>query len=142
MIGPDVIAAGCVLICAVAAGLVTHELSHALVLRSAGVDADIVFLPERRDGLLALLASCPWAVVHPTPTPHHPPWVFRLAALAPLSLLVPLIALQFAGRLATETPIGIAMTIGWLACAIPSPQDFSVAFYAERLLNSELNTPE
>jgi len=33
-----------------------------------------------------------------------------------------------------ETPVVAAAAIGWLACALPSPQDFSVAFYADRFL--------
>jgi len=31
-------------------------------------------------------------------------------------------------------PVAIGFTLGLLACAIPSPQDFSVAFYAHHLL--------
>jgi hypothetical protein len=32
----------------------------------------------------------------------------------------------------TQNPYLLAATLGWTACAIPSPQDFSLVWYAER----------
>ncbi|WP_265111737.1 hypothetical protein [Halosolutus halophilus] len=137
MIGTDVAVAGCVLAAGVVAGLVAHEWSHALVLRLTGVDYDITYVPGRVNGVVGLLASCPWAVVHPRPAGSEPAWPFRFAALAPFLLAVPVLGLGFGGYLTTETPIVAAGAIGWLACAIPSPQDFAVVFHAHRVLESE-----
>ncbi|WP_247000787.1 hypothetical protein [Halosolutus gelatinilyticus] len=137
MIGMDVVVAGCVLAVAVVAGLVAHEWSHALLLRLAGVEHTIVYFPRRSDGFVGLLASCPWAVVRPHPTGREPPWVLRVTALAPLLLTVPVLGLGVGGYLTTAQPVLTAAAIGWLACAIPSPQDFSVVFYAHRVLDRE-----
>ena len=140
MIGLNVVGAGCALVLAVGLGLVVHEWSHAVVLRLARIDYTISYLPNRSNGPLGLLASCPWAVVEPTPTGRDPAWVLRVAALAPAALAVPVLALGAAGGLTAETPILAATAIGWLACSIPSPQDFSVAFYAHRLLEDGAET--
>lgn len=140
MNGTAVVIAGCALALSVGIGLVIHEWTHALVLRLAGVDYTVSYFPGRSGGPLGLLASCPWAVVEPTPTGRDSAWVLRVAALAPVLLAVPVLATGFAGHLTPDTPILTAMAIGWLACAIPSPQDFSVAFYAHRLLE-DTTTP-
>ncbi len=134
MIGSNVVVAGPTLALAVAVGLVVHEWSHAAVLRLARVEYAVSYLPGRGDGLVALVTTRPWAAVHPRPTGAEPPWVLRLAALAPALLALPVFGLALAGHLTAETPIVTAAAIGWLACALPSPQDFSVAFHAGRLL--------
>lgn len=136
MIGTNVLFVGCALVAGVATGLLAHEWSHAAVLRAADVEYDVEFFPDRGGGLLALLASCPWAQVRPAPASGDPPWVLRGAALAPASLALPVLALGLTGHLtASEWPALSAFAIGWLACAVPSPQDFSVAFYAHVLLD-------
>ncbi len=137
MIGPTTIGAGCVLVLAVVSGLVAHEWSHAVVLRLSAIEYEICYGSDQTDGVVALLASCPWAAVHPKPTGSEPAWRVRLAALAPFSLALPVFGLGLAGYLTADTPIVAAAAIGWLACSIPSPQDFSVAFYAHRILESE-----
>ncbi|WP_226006784.1 hypothetical protein [Natrinema salinisoli] len=134
MIGSNVVVAGCALVLAVAVGLVAHEWTHAIVLRFARVEYSVSYFPGRSDGVIALLLTRPWAAVSPRPTGNEPAWVLRLAALAPLSLAVPVFGLGVAGHVTTETPVVAAAAIGWLACALPSPQDFSVAFHARRLL--------
>ena len=134
MIGSNLIGAGCALALAVAVGLVAHELAHATILRLAGVDYSISYLPGRSNGIVALVTTHPWAVVSPRPTGHEPVWILRLAALAPAALAVPVFGLGLAGYVTANTPIAAAVAIGWLACALPSPQDFSVAFHANRLL--------
>ena len=140
------IGAGCILALAVVSGLIAHEWSHAIVLRLAAVDYEIRYLPDRserqRDGwgpnsVVALLRSCPWAAVAPKPTGTEPAWLFRLAALAPLCLALPVFGLGIGGYLTADTPIVAAAAIGWLACSIPSPQDFSIVFYAHRLTDPE-----
>ncbi|OAQ52544.1 hypothetical protein HTG_13045 [Natrinema mahii] len=134
MIGSDVVVAGPALAIAIAVGLVAHEWSHAAVLRLARVEYAVSYFPGRADGLLALVTTRPWAAVHPRPTGTEPPWALRLAALAPALLAVPVFGLGLTGHLTAETPVVAAAAIGWLACALPSPQDFSVAFHAGRLL--------
>lgn len=134
MVGTEAILAVGVLAAVVLAGLIAHEWSHALVLRLAAVEYTISYAPNRKGGILGLLRSCPWAVVHPHPTGSEPTWVLRAAALAPLILAVPALGLLAAGNAATQPSITTAAIIGWLACAIPSPQDFSVAFHAHTAL--------
>ncbi|WP_049921036.1 hypothetical protein [Halopiger djelfimassiliensis] len=136
MIGTDLAVAGCVLALAVATGLVAHEWTHAFVLRLARIDYAVSYAPDRTGGIAGIVTSCPWAVVHPRPDGHEPPWVLRVAALAPLLLALPVVGLELAGVLSTESPVVLALAIGWLACAIPSPQDFSVVFYAHRVLET------
>jgi hypothetical protein len=134
MIESNVVVACFALALAVAVGLVAHEWTHAIVLRVARVEYSVSYLPGRADGITALLLTRPWAAVSPRPTGSEPPWVLRLAALAPLSLAIPVFGLGLAGYVTTETPVVAAAAVGWLACALPSPQDFSVAFHARRLL--------
>ncbi|WP_137291729.1 hypothetical protein [Natronorubrum halophilum] len=136
MIGPTVVVAGCALVLAVAIGLVAHECAHALVLRLARVEYTITYFPGRSDGVLGLLASCPWAAVHPHRVDRESTTILRIAALAPVLLAAPAFALGIGGIVTAESPIVTAVVIGWLACAVPSPQDFSVAFYAHRVLEA------
>lgn len=140
MIGSTVVVAGCALALAVAIGLVAHEWAHATVLRLARVEYSVSYLPGRPDGLVALVTTRPWAAVYPRPTGTEPPWALRLAALAPALLAIPAFGLAFAGYVTSDTPIVAAATIGWLACALPSPQDFSVAFHAHELLERSRET--
>ncbi|MCU4974508.1 hypothetical protein OB955_17445 [Halobacteria archaeon AArc-m2/3/4] len=146
MIGTDVVVAGCALALAVTAGLLVHEWTHALVLRLARVEYTIEYFPSGTDsddsnadgGVFAVLARCPWALVRPRPTGDEPAWHLRIAALIPLSLALPVLLLGLSGHVPTDNVVVSAALIGWLACAIPSPQDFSVAFYAHRILELEL----
>lgn len=135
MVGTEVVVAGGVLALVVVVGLVAHEWSHALVLRLAAIDYTIVYAPDRERGIVGIVTSCPWAVVHPHPTGGEPPWVLRVAALAPLSLAVPAFGIAAAGSAPVDTPVATAVLIGWLACSIPSPQDFAVAFHAHTALD-------
>ncbi|QLG48332.1 hypothetical protein [Natrinema halophilum] len=135
MIGSNVVVAGCVLALSVAVGLVAHEWAHAVVLRLARVEHSVTYLPGKSDGFCALLTTRPWAAVTPRPTGREPAWVLRFAALAPALLAIPVFGLGLAGHVTADAPIIAAAAIGWLACSIPSPQDFSVAFHAHRLLD-------
>lgn len=134
MIGTDPLTAGCVLLVTVAVGLVVHEWVHAAVLRLGGIEYTVSYFPGRRSGPLGLLASCPWAVVRPNPTGGEPAWLLRCAALAPALLAAPVFVVGFVGDGWLASPLATAAAIGWLACSLPSPQDFSVAFYAHRAL--------
>ncbi|AFZ74019.1 hypothetical protein [Natronobacterium gregoryi] len=131
----ELVMAGCVLVGAVATGLVAHELAHAFVLRLFGVDYSISYFPGG-SGVLGRLSSCPWAVVRPNPTGREPSWTLRVAALAPALLAAPPFVAGVVGP-GVDSSIATAAIIGWLACSIPSPQDFSVALYAREALEDE-----
>ena len=138
--GPiELVAAGVVLLVAVVLGTVAHELSHATVLAAFGVPYRIEWLPARAQaGLLRAGVLGGWASVTPREIPSGlAPWRLRVAALAPLALAVPF-ALVFAGVLpdpiASGNPLVQAATVGWLACALPSPADFSLFSHAGRAI--------
>ena len=125
----DAIVFALALAVAVVVGMAVHEWSHALVLRVAGIEYEIAYLPDRAGGALATLASR-WAVVRPRPSGNESTWGLRLAALAPLALFPVAAAIA-------QLPAGPATTataVGFLACALPSPQDFAVAFHGHRAL--------
>lgn len=139
----DAAAAVTLLLVTVVAGTVTHELTHAAVLRTLAIPYTIVWFPDTDgpDSYGAGLVT-PWASVVPSSLPDDVPlWGLRLAAIAPLTMaspfvLVPLGVLPEAAVMGTE--YRLAVTIGWLACAIPSPQDFSLCWYAQRAALDEL----
>lgn len=134
-----VVGAGAVLCLTVAVGVVAHELSHAAVLSLFGVRCD-VSIGRGRFGVGRPDASASGALASVTPRetpPDASPWAMRLSAVAPLALAVPFLAV-LAGAvpvpLSADGPLLGAWAVGWLACAIPSPQDFSVFWHAERAL--------
>jgi len=135
--------AGCavVLVAAVSLGLLAHELAHALALRAAGVPYELTLFPGDGRGRLRSAVAGQWATVRPrVPAAGAAPWTLRLSAMMPLALLAPL-ALVPAGVVtdpfAAGHPVAQAAVLGWLACALPSPADFSVLFHAERALDEE-----
>ena len=138
----EVLGSGAVLVATVVAGTVAHELSHCAALRAFGVPFEVEWLPDRRDaGLLRASVLGEWATVRPGRVPRgRPSWTLRVSALAPLLLATPLVLILFGvlpdpSQAASVYPM--AATVGWLACAIPSPPDFSVAGYAERAVARE-----
>lgn len=125
------------LVLALAVGLLAHELAHAAALRAFGVPCDIEWFPGG-DGLLGGGLAGRWAAVTPRRVPEGlAPWRLRVAAMTPLVLALPFSAVAAgivpdplaSGRLHLQLAV-----VGWLACALPSPQDFSVLFYAGRAL--------
>lgn len=129
--------AGVVLILTVGVGIVAHELSHAAVLYLFEIQCDVGIGAEQV-GTSRLGANIPgtWAAVTPREiSPGTSAWALRLSSVAPLVLAVPFVAVV-AGivpdPLQAASPLLSAWTVGWLACAIPSPQDFSVFWHAER----------
>ena len=132
------VGAGIVLVGTIAVGVVAHELAHALTLGSFGVPLDIQWLPDggqsaRGGGQL----SGRWAAVTPRRIPRTvPTWGIKLSALAPFLLTLPvlLVVAGFPSPLLTENPYVVAVTVGWLACSLPSPQDFSVFWYTESVV--------
>ncbi|MFC3958757.1 hypothetical protein [Halovivax cerinus] len=121
----------------VSAGLLAHEGTHAAVLHLSGIPYTVSIFPRRDGHPIRWLARTPWAVVHPDPGPDSPTWALQLGALAPLTLSIAPFALATVGHAPSLAhPIPTAFVLGWLACAIPSPQDFSVAFHARRALDA------
>ncbi|WP_415382227.1 hypothetical protein [Halosimplex sp. TS25] len=133
----EILAALAALAVAVSVGLVAHELAHAAVLRAAGVPHVIDWFPGKEGGLLQAGLRGEWAAVRPRPGAETPAWLLRVSAMMPLALVAPfalvpagVVADPFAGE-------GIARfaVLGWMACALPSPQDFSVLWYAGRAVD-------
>lgn len=129
--------AGMVLLLTVSVGIVAHELSHAAVLYLLGIQCDINIGP---DGVGASQFDAgifgTWAAVTPREiSPETSAWAMRLSSVAPLILAVPFVAVvtgMVPDPLQADSLLLTAWTVGWLACAIPSPQDFSVFWHAER----------
>lgn len=134
LVGAVVVLAGTVV-----AGTVAHELSHALALRAFDVPFAVEFFPDRDDaGLPRADVGGTWATVTPTAVPaEFAPWRLRTAAMMPLLLATPF-ALVAAGVLpdpfAAADPYPKTAALGWLACALPSPQDFSLLWYPRRAI--------
>lgn len=131
----SVVAGGVVLGGTVAAGVVGHELSHALGLWLAGVPCRVEWLPGRRGATLRERLRGPPARVTPTRLPDDlAPWRLRVAAMMPLCLVVPVVAAVAWGidpLAAGPRPLALA-TVAWVGCALPSPRDFSVLWYPDR----------
>lgn len=119
----------------VAAGTVCHEFAHALALRAAGVPYELVWLPDgSRRRVLSAAVTGRWATVEARPRPGvDGATPVRIAALMPFALASPFLLVPLGAvpdPFATGDPVAVAAAVGWLACALPSPRDFSVAFYA------------
>ena len=135
----ELFGAGVVLLTMVGVGTVFHELSHATALRAIGVDCEIEWIPGADEsGLLGASVSGALATVTPRAIPRGlPPWRLRAAAISPLVLATPL-ALALTGAL--PDPFSVAnvyfhaAVIGWIACALPSPRDFSLFWHAKRVI--------
>ncbi|WP_459191446.1 hypothetical protein [Halosimplex sp. J119] len=140
----QLLAAVAALAVAVSIGLVAHELAHAAVLRAAGVPHTIDWFPGKDGGLLQAGLRGEWAAVRPRPVAETPAWLLRLSAMMPLALIAPL-ALVPAGVVADPFAAeGVARfaVLGWMACALPSPQDFSVLWYADRAVDDAAEAAE
>lgn len=129
--------AALVLALAVVLGTVAHELSHAIALRCFRIPHSVDWFPER-GGSTALPIGLrgQWAEVTPGPIPPDlATWKLRIAAIMPFCLLLP-VTLVLLGAVENPLPIaGIHATlaaIGWTACAIPSPADFSIFWHPQR----------
>lgn len=138
MILLELLVAALVVLVAVGTGTIVHELLHATFLRIAGVHCEVRWLYGGRTGRLGAGLFGTWASVRMTAIPDGlAPWQLRLAALSPLLLAAPLVAIgvgvvpdPFAsGNLYLELAV-----VGWLACALPSPQDFSLVWDAPSVI--------
>jgi hypothetical protein len=120
-------------------GVLLHELSHIIMWRLAGVSCTVKILPSRDDtDQLSSGIGTALAKVRPTTPPRNiSPWYIRSAALMPLCLASPLVLIFFGvipnPFLSGDLGPKLALII-WLGCSIPSPQDFSLAWYPEKAL--------
>lgn len=135
----ELVLAGAALVAAVVVGTTLHELSHALALAASGVPCQITVRPDRDEsGLLGASLPGAWATVTPTAVPSgFSPWQLRTAAMMPFCLAAPF-ALVLVGVVPNPfvsggLPLQLA-AVGWLGCALPSPQDFSLLWYPERAI--------
>lgn len=130
--------AAVVLLVTVGIGTVVHELSHAVALRAAGVEYELRWLHGGPTGRLGAGLFGTWASVELRSIPRDlPPWRLRAASLAPLLLAAPFAAVAVG---AVSDPFAggnlyLQLTVvGWLACALPSPQDFSLVWHADEVV--------
>lgn len=135
----DLLLAVGVLALAVGVGTVVHELLHAGVLAAAGVPYTIQWLQGGPTGRLGAGLVGTWASVRMQSVPQDlPPWQLRVASLSPLALALPLVAI--AVGVVPDPFVGDDLVlqfavIGWLACALPSPSDFSLVWHAEDVID-------
>lgn len=137
--------AGFALLLTVALGTVVHELSHALALEAFDIPYEITWFPTENDGLRACGSIGALASVSPERTDRKlTPLGLRTAAMMPVVMVIPVV-LTLVGVLpdpvAGGNTIGTAVVIGWLACALPSPQDFSILWYADRAVQTQRGSP-
>jgi hypothetical protein len=114
-------------------GIVAHELTHVLTLRAFGISCRAQFGRNQQGArLFDLSLGAPLATVTPQlAADENPESRLRIAALMPLLLAGPfcLIPLGIVPDpfLTGNVPMQVAV-VGWLACALPSPQDFSIVW--------------
>lgn len=126
--------AAIVLVCALVLGTVVHELAHAAVLHAFGIPYEIEWLPASSAGSRFPAGVVGrWASVTPGRLPASTPVRgLQVSALAPLLLALPFVPIALGvvpDPLASNNPVVGALAVGWLACALPSPQDFSTVWY-------------
>jgi len=142
----ELLGATFVLVTTLGIGLVAHELTHAVVLHSLGVPYDINWFPGRnRTDRFDLGLMGAWATVTPRAIPRSVSTMgLRVSALAPLTLTLPF-ALVVAGvvsdPLNSNNVVVVAGTVAWLACALPSPQDFSLFWHADQAVDEVATRP-
>jgi len=134
----ELVTAGVVLFATLGVGTVVHELSHALALTTFGVPYEIRWLPTPDGDTRPVLARALASVTPRAESRDLSPWALRTAAVMPLGLATPVLGV-FAGvipdPIAAGDAIGTAVLVGWLACALPSPGDFSLFWYTERAID-------
>lgn len=122
---------------AVVSGVVVHELTHALCLRAAGVPYRLRLGGETPGGRLGALFGALASVQIRRIPPDVAPWQLRVASLSPVALAAPLLAIGvglLSDPFATGHLYAQVALIGWIACAVPSPQDFSQCWHARKIV--------
>jgi hypothetical protein len=136
MIPVDLAAAGLVLVGTVGLGMLAHELSHAVTLRLLGVPCEFRWLPGRA-GADARARLSGTAAVVPREVESEMANRLRVAAVMPFLLATPVVLVPLGvlpDPFVTGEVVQQVAVVGWLACAIPSPQDFSLLWHAERAI--------
>lgn len=141
----ELLVAGAVLAAVVSVGVGVHELLHALCLLAAGVPFEVEWLHGGRGGRLGGGLFGTWASIRLGAVPPDlPAWQLRAASLSPLLLATPLVAVAlgwlpdpFAGD---DLHLQLAV-VGLLACAIPSPADFSLCWHARAVIAGDGEDP-
>ena len=138
----ELVGAACALVGTVCAGTVAHECTHAAVLAGFGVPYEIEWFPRTRGfaGSRALASVTPRSI--PAGLPR---WRLRTAAIVPVVLTVPfwpVVVGLVPDPLRTGGPAVQAAAVGWLACAIPSPADFSLFWHAGEFVDGATADPE
>lgn len=118
-------------------GTVAHELSHALALDAFDIPFDVDWFPREEDnGAPHLGIIGQWAAVsYDARDISVQTWKIRVSALMPLTLAAPLLMIPLGilpDPLAHGNLHASLALIGWLACAIPSPADFAIAWNPDR----------
>jgi hypothetical protein len=132
----EIVGATVVLLGTIGVGFVAHELAHAAVLSLFGIPYEIEWFPTSGTRGFHSAVSKTWATVTPSSiSPEVSPWKLRLSAIAPLVLAVPPSLIRFGvGPLDGTSPLVVPATVGLLGCALPSPQDFSLFWHADRMI--------
>jgi hypothetical protein len=134
-----ILLAGVVLVATVGIGTVVHELLHVAVLRASGVDYELRWLHGSGADRLGGGVFGTWASVELRAVPADlPPWRLRVASLAPLLLAAPLAGIAFGvvpDPFAGDALLVKLVVVGWLACSLPSPQDFSMVWHAGEIID-------
>ena len=143
MISPTVVelaGAAVLLFGSVCIGTVVHELTHAAVLRALGIPYRIEWTPSQSCDQFGAGVYAAWATVVPaTGHPNSSAWGVRVASLAPLSMAAPFLTIPLGivpEAAVTSNVLWLAVAIAWLGCSLPSPQDFSLFWYPERLTDA------
>ena len=122
------------LLLSVTVGVLVHELLHVVVLRTAGVRCSVAVRPAGDGSGFQTLVSGSWASVEMESVPTNCSlWRLRAAAMAPLSMLLPVgvYAWFVTTGVVTSSLLGSMVVIGWMACALPSPADFSIVWHTD-----------
>lgn len=124
-------------------GTVAHELAHATVLRALDIPYELEWFPDS-DGQANLNGGLlgAWATVTPQSLSRDvPAWGLQLSAIAPLALTAP-VFLMIVGvipdPLASGNVIYVTLVLAWLGCALPSPQDFSLFWHADQVIEENM----
>jgi hypothetical protein len=130
-----------VLALTVGAGIVAHEITHAVTLWMFEIPYRFEWAPNRQTaGVVELFATGTLARVEPQLSTGVHSHQLRIAAMMPLVLATPLLLVGVgvlpnpfvSGNLSLQV-----LLVGWTGCAIPSPQDFSLFWHAEGALAAD-----
>lgn len=121
------------LLVGVTIGIAAHEFLHAIVLRAFGIPFSLELFPREATRVAGLPIGGAITTVTIESLPSNiSPWQLRLAAMMPLALSIPFFVAASISAPIPARPLDV-VTIGLLACAIPSPADFAIAWRPDKL---------